>query len=126
MVGDGLAAALGGAEDAGDGDWAPAREGVGEWLATGAGPPPQATAKRPAATTSAVIGRPVLICKTNATLRTWLRFRYHPRSEAGATLTRRAGSNGFVRRTALAVRFVLSGWRNRATLNLTEEVSHTV
>jgi hypothetical protein len=36
------------------------------------------------------------------------------------------GLKGYVRRTASAVRFVLSEWRNRATLNLSEVASHLV
>ena len=63
----------------------------------------------------------------NSTLRRRLRFRYDPRSEAGLRPSPSGlRPNGYVRRTAIAVRFVLCDWRNKATLNLTEVASHLV
>ena len=117
-----------------------AAAGDAEWLATLEFPPPHAasaaTVSRVAIFVSAGARGSVPIRKGNDIVRTRLRFRYHPRSEAG----RRPSPPGFAQKGSqsraraerteadgrCAVRFVLSGWRNRATLNLAEVLTHTV
>src|SRR2546430_725661 len=105
-------------------------------------PPPHGTTATTAATARMVVSLvgagprgSVPIRKGKDIVRTRLPFRYHPPSvKQGPTLTLRelervpseARPARARRRTALAVRFVLSGWRNKAALNLAEVLTHTV